>query len=90
MFPVFVRCVLVIALAELILFGFFFSAALLADFIHLRTDVICVLLVVGCLVIATVMELMKVSKGGEGREAITEIRTVEKRPDPRDWTGEAE
>lgn len=29
-------------------------------------------------------------KSDEGREAITEIRTVEKRPDPRDWTGEAE
>ena len=29
-------------------------------------------------------------KSDECGEAITEIRTVEKRPDPRDWTGEAE
>lgn len=29
-------------------------------------------------------------KSDEGREAIVEIRIVEKRSDPRDWTGEAE
>ena len=27
-------------------------------------------------------------KSGEGREAIVEIKTIQKRPDPRDWTGE--
>ena len=65
MFPIFVRCVLVIAMAGLILLGFFFAAVLLAQWIPLRPDVICGLMVVGCLVIATVIELMKVSKGGE-------------------------
>lgn len=27
-------------------------------------------------------------KSDEGREAIVEIKTIHKRPDPRDWTGE--
>ena len=62
MFPVFVRCVLVIALAGLILLGFFFAAVLVSDFIRLRPDVICGLMVVGCLVIATVMVLIEAAR----------------------------
>ena len=54
---VFVFCV--ICAVGILLFGFFFSAILLADFIHLRPDVICGLMVVGCLVIATVMVLIE-------------------------------
>ena len=53
MFPVFVRCVLVIAMAGLILLGFFFSAILLVDFIRLRPDVICGLMLLVAIVIAT-------------------------------------
>ena len=62
MFPVFVRCVLVIALAGLILLGFFFAAILLSDLLPLRPDVICGLMVVGCLVIATVRVLIEAAK----------------------------
>lgn len=62
MFPVFVRCVLVIALAGLILLGFFFAAILLSDLLPLRPDVICGLMVVGCLVIATVRVLAEAAK----------------------------
>ena len=59
MFPVFVRCVLVIALAGLILLGFFFSAILLADFIRLRPDVICGLMLLVAIAIATVRVLIE-------------------------------
>ena len=62
---IFTKCVLAVALAGLILLGFFFAAVLLADFIRLRPDVICGLMVVASVVIATVMELWKVAKGGE-------------------------
>ena len=62
MFPVFVRCVLVICAVGILLFGFFFAAVLVSDFIRLRPDVICGLMVVGCLVIATVMELIKAAR----------------------------
>ena len=57
---VFVFCV--ICAVGILLFGFFFSAALLADFIRLRPDVICGLMVVGCLVIATVRVLIEAAK----------------------------
>lgn len=60
---VFVFCV--ICAVGILLFGFFFAAVLVSDFIRLRPDVICGLMVVGCLVIATVMVLWKVAKGGE-------------------------
>ena len=54
---VFVFCV--ICAVGILLFGFFFSAILLSDFIRLRPDVICGLMVVGCLVIATVRVLIE-------------------------------
>ena len=60
---VFVFCV--ICAVGILLFGFFFSAALLADFIRLRPDVICGLMLLVAIAIATVMELWKVAKGGE-------------------------
>ena len=59
---VFTKCVIAIALAGLILLGFFFAAVLLSDFIQLRPDVICGLMVVGCLVIATVRVLIEAAK----------------------------
>ena len=62
MFPVFVRCVLVIAMAGLILLGFFFSAILLVDFIRLRPDVICGLMLLVAIVIATVRALAEAAK----------------------------
>ena len=62
MFPVFVRCVLVIALAGLILLGFFFSAVLLADFINLRPDVICGLMLLVAIAIATVRVLIEAAR----------------------------
>lgn len=61
MFPVFVRCVLVIALAGLILLGFFFAAVLLADFIRLRPDVMCGLMLLVAIAIATAMVLIEAS-----------------------------
>ena len=64
MFPVFVRCVLVIALAGQILLGFFFSAILLADFIRLRPDVICGLMLLVAIAIATVRVLIEAVRDG--------------------------
>ena len=64
MFPVFVRCVLVIALAGLILLGFFFSAMLLADFIRLRPDVICGLMLLVAIAIATARVLIEAVRDG--------------------------
>ena len=64
MFPVFVRCVLVIALAGLILLGFFFSAILLADFIRLRPDVICGLMLLVAIAIATARVLIEAVRDG--------------------------
>ena len=62
MFPVFVRCVLVIALAGLILLGFFFAAVLLADLLPLRPDVLIGLLLLAAIAIATVMEMIKAAR----------------------------
>ena len=59
---IFTKCVLVIALAGLILLGFFFAAILLSDLLPLRPDVICGLMVVGCLVIATVRVLIEAAR----------------------------
>ena len=59
---IFTKCVLVIALIGLILLGFFFSAVLLADFIRLRPDVICGLMLLVAIVIATVMVLAEAAK----------------------------
>ena len=61
---VFTKCVIAIALAGLILLGFFFAAVLLSDFIHLRPDVICGLMVVACLVVATVWAIREALNGG--------------------------
>ena len=54
---VFVFCV--ICAVGILLFGFFFSAILLADFIHLRPDVICGLMLLAAIVIATVRVLIE-------------------------------
>ena len=59
---VFAKCIMLIALIGLILLGFFFAAVLVSDFIRLRPDVICGLMVVGCLVIATVMVLIEAAR----------------------------
>ena len=59
---IFTKCVLVIALAGLILLGFFFAAVLVSDFIRLRPDVICGLMVVASVVIATVRVLIEAAK----------------------------
>ena len=40
----------------------FFAAILLSDLLPLRPDVICGLMVVGCLVIATVMVLIEAAR----------------------------
>ena len=57
---VFVFCV--ICAVGILLFGFFFSAALLADFIRLRPDVICGLMLLVAIVIATVRVLAEAAK----------------------------
>lgn len=49
----------------LMLLGVSFVAVLLAQWISLRPDVLLGLLLLAAIAIATVMELMKVSKGGE-------------------------
>ena len=59
---IFTKCVLVIALAGLILLGFFFAAILLSDLLPLRPDVICGLMLLVAIVIATVMELIKAAR----------------------------
>ena len=59
---VFAKCIMLIALIGLILLGFFFAAVLLADFIRLRPDVICGLMVVASVVIATVMVLIEAAR----------------------------
>ena len=59
---VFAKCIMLIALIGLILLGFFFSAILLADFIRLRPDVICGLMLLVAIVIATVMVLIEAAK----------------------------
>ena len=61
---IFTKCVLVIALIGLILLGFFFSAVLLAGFINLRPDVICGLMLLVAIVIATVMVLIEAVRDG--------------------------
>ena len=61
---VFTKCVIAIALAGLILLGFFFAAVLLSDFIQLCPDVICGLMVVACLVVATVWAIREALNGG--------------------------
>ena len=48
----------------LMLLGVSFVAVLLAQWIPLRPDVICGLMVVGCLVIATVMVLIEAVRDG--------------------------
>ena len=56
---IFTKCVLVIALAGLILLGFFFAAILLSDLLPLRPDVLIGLLLLAAIVIATVMVLIE-------------------------------
>ena len=59
---IFTKCVLVIALAGLILLGFFFAAILLSDLLPLRPDVICGLMLLVAIVIATVRVLAEAAK----------------------------
>ena len=57
---VFVFCV--ICAVGILLFGFFFAAVLVSDFIRLRPDVICGLMVVSSVVIATVRMLIEAAR----------------------------
>ena len=59
---IFTKCVLVIALAGLILLGFFFAAVLVSDFIRLRPDVICGFMLLVAIAIATVRVLAEAAK----------------------------
>lgn len=59
---VFTKCVIAIALAGLILLGFFFAAVLLVNFIQLRPDVICGLMLLVAIVIATVRVLAEAAR----------------------------
>ena len=61
---IFTKCVLAVALAGLILLGFFFSAVLLAQWIPLRPDVLIGLLLLAAIVIATVMVLIEAVRDG--------------------------
>ena len=59
---VFAKCIMLIALIGLILFGFFFAAVLVSDFIHLRPDAICGLMLLLAIAIATVRVLIEAAK----------------------------
>ena len=57
---VFVFCV--ICAVGILLFGFFFAAVLVSDFIRLRPDVICGLMLLVAIAIATVRVLAEAAK----------------------------
>ena len=57
---VFVFCV--ICAVGILLFGFFFAAVLVSDFIRLRPDVICGLMLLVAIVTATVRVLAEAAK----------------------------
>ena len=54
---VFVFCV--ICAVGILLFGFFFSACIISDWLPMRPDVICGLMLLAAIVIATVMVLIE-------------------------------
>ena len=54
---VFVFCV--ICAVGILLFGFFFSACIISDWLPLRPDVICGLMLLAAIAIATVIELYR-------------------------------
>lgn len=59
---VFVFCV--ICAVGILLFGFFFAAVLVSDFIRLRPDVICGLMLLVAIAIATVRVLIEAVRDG--------------------------
>ena len=54
---IFVFCV--ICAVGILLFGFFFSACIISDWLPMRPDVICGLMLLAAIVIATVMVLIE-------------------------------
>ena len=62
---IFTKCVLAVALAGLILLGFFFSAVLLAQWIPLRPDVIAGLLVIMAAAVAFIWWLAEFPEDDE-------------------------
>ena len=61
---VFAKCIMLIALIGLILLGFFFAAVLVSDFIRLRPDVICGLMLLVAIAIATARVLAEAVRDG--------------------------